>query len=272
MSILARGDIRYRIANPGNVALQLLPVFWLTTYGLLSLRNALEPEPPLDLVSAKRLLAITLGTVGFWLLTILIDRLGRSPLRVRITVAVAVAAATAILVFIARYLFNEAFDVRKWTPADEAAAVLAWLGYFLAWAGGYLAFLSHAEFERLQQDSAAVGASPAETAPCIAEEGCIWVRANQRLVRVPIETIERVEAYGNYVRVHFPAGSGLLRLSLSSLEERLDPARFVRVHRSAICRRDRIRAKRRKKSGAMTIILADGVEIPAGRSFAGVIG
>jgi DNA-binding LytR/AlgR family response regulator len=272
VSILARRGIRYRSWKPRKVELQLLPMFWLTTYGLLSLRNALQPDSSLNLVSAKRLLAITLGTVGFWLLTILIDRLGRSPLNVRIAVAGGVAASTAILVLIARYLFNYAVGVRTWTTADEALAVLIWLGYFLAWAGGYLAFLSQAEFDRFQQDSVAAEPLPAESSAYIAEDRCIWVKANRQLVRVAVESIEWIEAYGNYVKVHFPAGSGLLRMSLSSLEDTLDPALFVRVHRSAVCRRDRIRAMRRKKSGAMTIIMTDGVEIPAGRSFARVVG
>lgn len=272
MSILARSDIRYRNWRPRKVEFQWLPMFWLTTYGLLSLRNALQPHPSLDLVNAKRLLAITLGTFGFWLLTILIDRLGRSPLKVRMAVAGSVAACTAILVFVARYSFNYAVGDRTWTTADEALAVLVWLGYFLAWAGGYLAFLSHAEFDRLQQDSAATQLMSAATPACVAEERCIWVKANRQLVRVPVESIEWIEAYGNYVKVHFSAGSGLVRMSLSGLEDKLDPALFVRVHRSAVCRRDRIRAKRRKKSGSMTIIMTNGVEIPAGRNFVGGVG
>lgn len=272
MSILARRGIQFRIWKPGKIELQLLPMFWLTTYGLLSLRNALQPDPSLNLVSAKRLLAITLGTIGFWLLVILIDRLGRSPLKVRVAVAGSVAASTAILVLIARYLFNYAVGIRTWTTADEVLAILIWLGYFLAWAGGYLAFLSHAEFDRLQQDSVAAEPLRAESPTYVAEDRCIWVKCNRQLVRVAVESIEWIEACGNYVKVHFPAGSGLLRVSLSSLADALDPALFVRVHRSAICRRDRIRAKRRKKSGAMTIIMTDGVEIPAGRSFAGVVG
>ena len=83
-----------------------------------------------------------------------------------------------------------------------------------------------------------------------------------------IERIEWIEAEGDYVRFHAGDSEGLARMTLSALEARLDPALFIRVHRGAICRRTAIAALRRKPSGALSVSLASGREVPAGRAFA----
>ena len=58
---------------------------------------------------------------------------------------------------------------------------------------------------------------------------------------VRVEEVDWVEAQGNYVRLHASGASHLLREPLHRLEARLDPRRFVRVHRSAIVNLDRVR-------------------------------
>lgn len=94
----------------------------------------------------------------------------------------------------------------------------------------------------------------------------LWIHRHRERVRVPVDGIEWIEGYGDYARIH-GRQTGLARMTLGSLEEKLDPARFVRVHRSAICRRESIVSLRRRPTGAMTAVLASGDEAPVGRRY-----
>jgi two-component system LytT family response regulator len=57
---------------------------------------------------------------------------------------------------------------------------------------------------------------------------------------VRIDEVDWVETAGNYVRLHVGAVSHLFRTTMSAIEPRLDPSRFVRIHRSTIVNIDRI--------------------------------
>jgi DNA-binding LytR/AlgR family response regulator len=95
----------------------------------------------------------------------------------------------------------------------------------------------------------------------------LWIREGDARVRVPVEMIERLEADGDYVRLHVGQRVRLLRARLGDLAERLDPARFVRVHRSEIVRHDLISAIRRHESGRTFAVLAGGREVPVSRRY-----
>jgi two-component system response regulator AlgR len=99
------------------------------------------------------------------------------------------------------------------------------------------------------------------------DDDSLWVYRHRQLVRVPIDEISWIEAQGDYVMVHAPGGGGLLRTALSALEDSLDPQRFIRVHRSAMCRRSAIAGFRREPTGAYTATLADGTRVPVGRTY-----
>jgi DNA-binding LytR/AlgR family response regulator len=60
----------------------------------------------------------------------------------------------------------------------------------------------------------------------------------------------------------------MLRETLASVHAKLDPAAFIRVHRSAVVRRSEIKAVRRKPSGALAVTLTQGEEVPVGRVYA----
>jgi two-component system LytT family response regulator len=83
-------------------------------------------------------------------------------------------------------------------------------------------------------------------------------------VVIPIRDVDWISADDYYVQVHVGSQSYLLRESLNSLETRLDPARFVRVHRSAIVQIDRVRAVRTTSRGDEAV-LPDGSRVPVGR-------
>ncbi|HKU13639.1 MAG TPA: LytTR family DNA-binding domain-containing protein [Steroidobacteraceae bacterium] len=95
----------------------------------------------------------------------------------------------------------------------------------------------------------------------------LWIREGDARVRVPVEMIERLEADGDYVRLHVGQRVRLLRARLGDLADRLDPSKFVRVHRSEIVRHDLIAAIRRHDSGRTFAVLSGGREVPVSRRY-----
>jgi two-component system, LytTR family, response regulator len=83
-------------------------------------------------------------------------------------------------------------------------------------------------------------------------------------VVIPVGDIDWISAEDYYVQIHVRSQSYLLRDSLNSLESRLDPARFMRVHRSVIVQIDRVREIRTTERGDEAI-LQDGTGLPIGR-------
>jgi len=94
-----------------------------------------------------------------------------------------------------------------------------------------------------------------------------WVRAQGEHLRIPAEAIVRFQAERDYVRIHVEGGQHLYRESLASLEQRLDPADFVRIHRSAIVRRQAIARVRPGPFAALVAVLSDGAEVRVGRTY-----
>lgn len=94
-----------------------------------------------------------------------------------------------------------------------------------------------------------------------------WIPHRAELVRIAAGDVERVDAERDYVRLHVRDASYLLLRTVSSLEERLDPRRFIRVHRSTILRRDRIRGLSHDGVGGWSAELGDGVSVRIGRTY-----
>jgi DNA-binding LytR/AlgR family response regulator len=94
----------------------------------------------------------------------------------------------------------------------------------------------------------------------------IPVRSVHRIVIVPVETIVRLEAEDNYVRI-WAERPFLHKETLTSLCSRLDPASFLRVHRSHAVNLNLVRELRPQLHGEYTIVLADGTSIVSGRSY-----
>jgi DNA-binding LytR/AlgR family response regulator len=94
-----------------------------------------------------------------------------------------------------------------------------------------------------------------------------WVRTLGEHVRVASDAIVRFEADRDYVRIHVPGAHYLYRESLASLEQRLDPTEFVRIHRSAIVRRRAIVRVRSGPFAALIAVLSDGAEVRVGRTY-----
>jgi two-component system, LytTR family, response regulator len=104
--------------------------------------------------------------------------------------------------------------------------------------------------------------APARIAPAVR----IAVRSVGRVVIVPVHSIIRLEACDNYVRI-WADRPCLHKETLTSLVARLDPALFVRVHRSHAVNAAFVRELRSHLHGEYTITLADGAKVESGRSY-----
>ena len=95
----------------------------------------------------------------------------------------------------------------------------------------------------------------------------LLVKDDGRVLVIQVDDIHWIEAADNYVRLHTGRRAYLMRESIKSLEQRLDPRRFLRAHRSAIVNVSRIRELVPQPTGDVTIVLASGEHVPLGRRF-----
>ena len=99
----------------------------------------------------------------------------------------------------------------------------------------------------------------------------IVVRERERYLLVPTAEIHGLEATGNYVCVHCERAKHILRSTLSALEARLDPHRFVRIHRSWIVNLDHVREAQPWTKGAWVLMTRSGLKIPVGQQYRDVL-
>lgn len=85
----------------------------------------------------------------------------------------------------------------------------------------------------------------------------VFVKDGDRLLHVPMEDVDTIEALGNYVKLHTRSRTHVLRGSISALESRLDPAVFVRTHRSHIVNIRRVRELVSVSHGDYSVVLDD---------------
>jgi two-component system LytT family response regulator len=102
-------------------------------------------------------------------------------------------------------------------------------------------------------------------------EAQIVVKSDGRHVFLESDEIEWIEAVGKDLRLHLGSNVLVVRESMNSIEQRLDPARFVRVHRSAIVNRTRIREMQPWFKGDYVIILRTGARVVTGRTYRSVV-
>jgi len=82
---------------------------------------------------------------------------------------------------------------------------------------------------------------------------------------LPVDEIDWIEARGDYVRIHAGGRMDLMRVPIGSLEARLDPRCFVRVHRSAIVNLARVREVQTPPFGQAVAVLQNGQRCPLSR-------
>ena len=115
--------------------------------------------------------------------------------------------------------------------------------------------------------------SPREISDWIAE---FWVPHRSELLRIAAADVTRIDAERDYVRLHLEgnqagtqinARSYLLLQTIAGLEARLDPDKFIRVHRSVILRRDRITGLRHDGLGVWSVELSGEEPVRIGRTY-----
>jgi two-component system response regulator AlgR len=128
------------------------------------------------------------------------------------------------------------------------------------------------ELDRLQRAldrarSQRAATAPAEAKPASTYVDEFWVPDHSGLVRIAAGDIERITAERDYMRLHVGRRTWLIHRTIAKLEEDLDPALFIRVHRSVILRRDTIAGLYRDEAGHWVARLTDGGEQRIGRSY-----
>jgi len=93
------------------------------------------------------------------------------------------------------------------------------------------------------------------------------VKSAGRTVILATDEIDYVESAGNYLRLKVGKETHLIRESLSRLEEKLDPEKFVRIHRSTIVNVDRVREMHPLFNGDQAITLHDGTRLVMSRTY-----
>jgi hypothetical protein len=97
-------------------------------------------------------------------------------------------------------------------------------------------------------------------------ERILEISDGSRRIRVPLASIDRIEAAANYVEIHAQGKTYLYRATMAAVEAELGPA-FVRIHRSRLVRRDAVRAIESGQSGDFTVTLANGERVRGSRRY-----
>lgn len=93
------------------------------------------------------------------------------------------------------------------------------------------------------------------------------VRSGGKILILRTDDVDWIEAAANYVKLHVGSRVYLLRETMSRLEQCLDAAKFVRIHRSTIVHLDRIKLLEPLFQGDYVVVLEDGARLPTSRTY-----
>ena len=102
-------------------------------------------------------------------------------------------------------------------------------------------------------------------------EKLINVKDRGQIFRVEVDSIEHIEAAGDYMCIYTGDNSLILRETMKDLERRLDPRKFQRVHRSTIVNLDQVRQVKPHTNGECFLVLDSGAEVKVSRSYRDVV-
>lgn len=95
----------------------------------------------------------------------------------------------------------------------------------------------------------------------------MWIRGRSGHQRLQIDSIDYVRAERDYARIVIADQTHLISETIAALTQRLSTFGFVRIHRSLLVRQTAVTGFARHRYGALFAILADGTELPVGRSY-----
>jgi two-component system LytT family response regulator len=95
----------------------------------------------------------------------------------------------------------------------------------------------------------------------------ILVKSSGEIFFLKADEIDWIEAEGDYMKFHVAGRTHLMRETMARLEARLDPKRFIRIHRSTIVNIDRLRKLSPTFAGEYAVILHDGTKLKLSRGY-----
>ncbi len=102
-------------------------------------------------------------------------------------------------------------------------------------------------------------------------EKLINIKDRGQIFRVDVDTIERIDAAGDYMCIYTADNSLILRETMKDLEKRLDPRNFQRVHRSTIVNLSQVRQVKPHTNGECFLVLESGAQVKVSRSYRDVV-
>ena len=102
-------------------------------------------------------------------------------------------------------------------------------------------------------------------------EKLINIKDRGQIFRVDVDTIERIDAAGDYMCIYTGDNTLILRETMKDLEKRLDPRRFQRVHRSTIVNLDLVKQVKPHTNGECFLVLDSGASVKVSRSYRDVV-
>jgi len=94
----------------------------------------------------------------------------------------------------------------------------------------------------------------------------IVVKDGTKVTLIPLASLDYVQAQDDYVLLKTPEKGHLKQQTLTSLEQRLDPSRFLRIHRSFIIQLDRLVRLEQAETESWVAVLQDGTRLPVSKS------
>ena len=95
----------------------------------------------------------------------------------------------------------------------------------------------------------------------------LLVKESGKMILIKTKEVDWIEAAGNYVKLHIGKSAYMLRETMKRLENKLNPEKFVRIHRSTLVNIDRIIELHPLFSGDYSVILNDKTELPMSRNY-----
>jgi two-component system LytT family response regulator len=128
--------------------------------------------------------------------------------------------------------------------------------------------------ELLQEVAPEAAADIAPAADAIASsryEKLLNIKDRGQIFRVDVDSIERIDAAGDYMCIYTGDNTLILRETMKDLEKRLDPRVFKRVHRSTIVNLDQVKQVKPHTNGECFLKLGSGAEVKVSRSYRDVV-
>ncbi|MGK6324920.1 LytR/AlgR family response regulator transcription factor [Sphingomonas sp. DT-51] len=125
--------------------------------------------------------------------------------------------------------------------------------------------------EHAPQAAAEMGDGGGDSVNASRFEKMINIKDRGQIFRVDVDTIERIDAAGDYMCIYTGDNTLILRETMKDLEKRLDPRRFQRIHRSTIVNLDLVKQVKPHTNGECFLVLDSGASVKVSRSYRDVV-